>query len=340
MRVCVIGDFSENLDEGLKNLAHHITDYFPVSADFQLLKVNVKNIISVTALRKIKKFHPDIIHYVPGPSDKSLLLMKSIKIYLGHNPKVVLSAPHPMFSDVTLKVLNFKPEYVFASSTNLKERMESLGIPSHILPSGVDVEKFVPTSNFEKRKLREQYNIQKNKFTILHVGHLIPNRNLGIFTELTKENQVIIVSGKYIGTNRKLLNNLRDAGCIIFQGYFPNIEEFYQLSDCYLFPVMPGNSILCPLSIMEAMSCNLPVITTDFDGIKTFFKEGEGLTFAKRKEEFLDAIENNKKRDILVVTRKKVEDYSWQNITMQIVEVYRALVSDKKGDTWKKREDY
>jgi glycosyltransferase involved in cell wall biosynthesis len=198
----------------------------------------------------------------------------------------------------------------------------------------------VPTSNFEKRKLREQYNIQKDKFTILHVGHLTANRNLGIFTELSKENQIIIVSSKYITTNHKLLNNLQDAGCITFQGYFPNIEEFYQLSDCYLFPVMPGNSILCPLSIMEAMSCNLPVITTDFDGIKTFFKEGEGLTFAKRKEEFLDAIENNKKRDISVVTRKKVEEYSWQNITMKIVEVYRALVSDKKGDTWKKREDY
>jgi glycosyltransferase involved in cell wall biosynthesis len=331
MKVCVIGDFSSNRDEGLKNIAHHIADNFSTCGDFQLLKVNVKNIISVTTLREIKKFYPDIIHYVPGPTNKSFLLLKIVKIYLGHNPKVVLSAPHPMFSDVTLKVLNFKPEYVFASSTNLKERMESLGIPSHILPSGVDVEKFVPTSNFEKRKLREQYNIQKNKFTILHVGHLIPNRNLGIFTELSKENQVIIVSSKYIGTNRKLLNNLRDAGCIIFQGYFPNIEEFYQLSDCYLFPVKKGDSILCPLSVLEAMSCNLPVVTTDFEGLKTFFDEGNGLIFAKNGEELIAGIESIKRGNIAIATREKVEPYSWQNITEKIIKIYKTLLAD--GDT-------
>ncbi|CAD6491079.1 MAG: Glycosyl transferases group 1 [Candidatus Argoarchaeum ethanivorans] len=326
MKVCVIGDFSENLDEGLKNLAHYITDYIPISADFQLLKANVKNIISVTTFREIKKFHPDIIHYVPGPTDKSFLLLKIIKIYLKYNFKVVLSAPHPMFSDATLKLLNFKPDYVFASHKNLKERVESLDIPSHLLPNGVDVEKFMPISDFEKRKLREKYDIQKDRFTILHVGHLIANRNLEIFTKLSKENQVIIVASKYIGANRKLLNNLRDAGCIIFQGYFPNIEEFYQLSDCYLFPVKKGDSILCPLSVMEAMSCNLPVATTEFEGLKTFFEEGNGLIFAKKEDELIDGIESIKKGNISIATREKVEQYAWQGITKEIMQVYKDLM--------------
>ena len=333
MKVCVIGDFSSNRDEGLKNIAHHIADNLSENMNVQLFKINVKNIISLAIMRKIKKFHPDIIHYVPGPTNKSLLLLKSIKMYLKYAPKIVLSAPYPMFSDITLKLLNFKPDCVFISSNDLKERMEILGISPYFLPNGVDIEKFIPVSNFEKIKLREKYGVERDEFTILHVGHIIGNRNLEIFIKLSKKNQVIIVASKYIKTNRKLLKNLRDEGCIIFQGYFPNIEEFYQLSDCYLFPVKRGDSILCPLSVMEAMSCNLPVVTTNFEGLKTFFNEGNGLIFAKKEDELIDGIENIKKRNISIVTRKKVEEYSWQNITMKIVEVYRTLVSDKKGDT-------
>lgn len=333
MKVCVIGDFSSNRDEGLKNIAHHIADNLSENMNVQLFKINVKNIISLAIMRKIKKFHPDIIHYAPGPTNKSLLLLKSIKMYLKYDPKIVLSAPYPMFSDITLKLLNFKPDCVFISSNDLKERMGILGISPYFLPNGVDIEKFIPVSNFEKMKLREKYGVERDGFTILHVGHIIGNRNLEIFIKLSKKNQVIIVASKYIKTNRKLLKNLRDEGCIIFQGYFPNIEEFYQLSDCYLFPVKRGDSILCPLSVMEAMSCNLPVVTTDFEGLKTFFNEGNGLIFAKKEDELIDGIENIKKRNISIVTRKKVEEYSWQNITMKIVEVYRTLVSDKKGDT-------
>ena len=82
MKVCVIGDFASNRDEGLKNITHHIADNLSISIDVQLLKVNVKNIISLAILRRIKKFHPDIIHYVPGPTNKSIILLKSIKMYL------------------------------------------------------------------------------------------------------------------------------------------------------------------------------------------------------------------------------------------------------------------
>ena len=119
MKVCVIGDFSSNRDEGLKNIAHHIADNLSENMNVQLFKLNVKNIISLASMRKIKKFHPHIIHYVPGPTNKSLLLLKSIKMYLKYDPKIVLSAPYPMFSDITLKLLNFKPDCVFISSNDL-----------------------------------------------------------------------------------------------------------------------------------------------------------------------------------------------------------------------------
>ena len=38
MKVCIIGDFSSNRDEGLKNIAHLLADNFSMCIDIQLLK--------------------------------------------------------------------------------------------------------------------------------------------------------------------------------------------------------------------------------------------------------------------------------------------------------------
>ena len=326
MKVCIIGDFSSNRDEGLKNIAHYIADNLSKNRDVQLLKINVKTILSLSTLGVIKKFHPAIIHYIPGPTNRSFILLKSIGIYLKYKPKVVMSAPYPTFNSLLFKLLNFKQDFMFAHSKELKERLELLDIKTQLLPSGVDVERFKPASNFEKIKLRKKYGIEKDKFTVLHVGHIMDKRNLEIFTKLAKENQTIIIASNYIKTDYKLLKDLQENGCIISQGYFPNIEEFYQLSDCYLFPVKKGDSILCPLSVLEAMSCNLPVVTTDFEGLKTFFDEGNGLIFAKKEEELIAGIESIKKGNFFIDTREKVERYSWQNITGEIIRIYKTLL--------------
>jgi glycosyltransferase involved in cell wall biosynthesis len=79
------------------------------------------------------------------------------------------------------------------------------------------------------------------------------------------------------------------------------------------------------------MSCNLPVVTTDFEGLKTFFDEGNGLIFAKNGEELIAGIESIKRGNIAIATREKVEPYSWQNITEKIIKIYKTLLAD--GDT-------
>jgi glycosyltransferase involved in cell wall biosynthesis len=224
--------------------------------------------------------------------------------------------------------VDFRPDYVLASSGSLKRRFEAIGIPCCLLPNGVDTEKFVPVPDFEKLKLRKKYDIQENRFTILHVGHLSNARNLDLFIKLSKENEVVIVCSEYIEVDQKILKKLGNEGCTIFQKYFPCVEEFYQLSDCYLFPVKPGNSILCPLSIMEAMSCNLPVVTTEFDGIQTFFEQGDGLKFVKKEADFFDAIDDIKRRFENIATRKKVERYSWKSLSKAIAKIYDGQFSD------------
>jgi len=58
--------------------------------------------------------------------------------------------------------------------------------------------------------------------------------------------------------------------------YIKKIEEIYQLSDCYIFPItFEGGGISILLSVLEAMACNLPVVTTKFGGLPAIFKGGD-----------------------------------------------------------------
>ena len=78
--------------------------------------------------------------------------------------------------------------------------------------------------------------------------------------------------------------------------YIENIEEVYQLSDLYIFPVEAKNgSIGMPLSIMEARGCGIPVLTTDFGSLKHYLDDDYGSIWYKYPDEFLATVKEIQK---------------------------------------------
>ena len=60
--------------------------------------------------------------------------------------------------------------------------------------------------------------------------------------------------------------------------YITHLEEIYALSDCYVFPTTDRRyCVEMPLSVLEAMSCNLPMLTTRFGALPGVFEEASGL---------------------------------------------------------------
>ena len=125
---------------------------------------------------------------------------------------------------------------------------------------------------------------------------------------------------------RKLYGVLNNSGCIVWRDYLKNIEETYALADCYIFPVEKGNSILMPLSVMEAMACNLPVISTKFEGLAKFFKGRNGLTYVEKTEDILSALTNLKGSGKRIDNREKVLSFSWKNIVETLNTIYVELL--------------
>ena len=328
MRICLLGDFSENLDEGYKNITFRIAK--ELSNHHKIIKLNIKNIFSINFWKDVRNFpYPQIVHHLTAPTLRSFVVLKILGFYW-RDAKTITSALHPNLSSFSKKFVPlFKPDLILTQSYESDRMFNDLGCRTKFLSNGVDTEKFVPCSKNIKEKLREKYGIERDKFVILHVGHLRKERNLQIFDRIQSENnQVVIIGSKYIETDQKTYQNLKNSGCIVHIGYFKNIEEVYALSDCYIFPVKRGDTILTSLSVMEALSCNLPVITRDFDGLTRIFSEGDGLIFAKKDENFIHAIYRIKK-GMEIKTREKVLAYSWKNICMELDEIYNEILQIK-----------
>jgi len=335
MNVCILGDFSENLDEGYKNITFCITN--ELSDHHKIMKLNIKKIFSIDFWKDVRNFNsPHIIHHLTAPTIRSFLVLKILSLHW-RDAKTITSALYPNFSSFSKKFIPlFKPDLILTQSCESDRMFRDLGCRTRFLSNGVDIEKFVPVAKNVKGTLREKYGISRAKFVVLHVGHLEEKRNLRIFDRIQSENnQVVIIGSKYIRTDQKLYQHLKNMGCIIYMGYFKNIKEMYALSDCYIFPVIKGGSILTPLSVMEAMSCNLPVITRDFDGLTRIFSEGEGLIYAKNDEDFIRAIDAIKK-GMGVKTREKVLAHSWKNVAIELDKIYNEILQIEGVERYEK----
>jgi len=331
MKILLVGDFSSDFDEGLKNIAKYTYEYLAKKHDVKT--INAKRILSFQTINILKNYKPDIIHYFTAPTMSAFILLKLLSLKRPQS-KTVISAlhskPSPFLKTKIFKLIIkylFKPDLIL-HQTN-PELFKDVSKDMAFFPNGVDTKRFKPVDKEKKRELRSKYGLVGNKFTILHVGHLSKKRNLEIFAhiqKLSEDYQTLIIAGTYVYEDHKLLADLKNAGCKVMTGYIENIEEIYALADCYVFPVSCGNTINIPLSILESMACNLPVITIKYPTFNTLFDEGNGLFFVNDATEIpekLKELQTALQSGLTVKTREKVLQYSWESLTEDLEEIYR-----------------
>jgi len=198
--------------------------------------------------------------------------------------------------------------------------------------TGVDINKYCPVTFAEKQLIRRELGFPVNKKIVLHVGHINRARNLLPLTKLAKEDFFPVVIGSTTeSADENIKQRLEAAGVLVIHRYLENIEKFYQAADCYVFPtVNPKYCVQIPLSVLEAMSCNLPVISTRFEGLPYVFPEGYmGITYV----DDLDALP----RFVCDVLSKPVRpragsitSFDWANIGLNLSQFYTKLLQNEK----------
>lgn len=332
MNICLVGDFSENLDEGYKNTGHYLAK--ELEKNHTVYRINIKKVKSLNFLHHIGKIKPDIVHTIAQPTNKSLFFSYLLS-KLWPKAATVISALRPSGYFKKGQISLFQKNIIRKTTPNLllvqngqaQNQFESLGCRVSHLPNGVDLEKFKPVSTKQREQLRQKYGLDPARPVVLHVGHLKPDRNLQALSSLPAAGiQVVVAGSLYMGTHHNLIDELTSAGYHIFKGYQPNVAELYQVANYYVFPLKPGNSLAMPLSVLEAMASNLSIISTRFSGLIEAFPAGEHLKYVDHTDCFLSHIQQMEALQTTSQTREMVKSYSWPAITQTLEGYYQELL--------------
>jgi glycosyltransferase involved in cell wall biosynthesis len=99
----------------------------------------------------------------------------------------------------------------------------------------------------------------------------------------------------------------------VLEGYQPRVEELYRLADCYVFPpVSTDHAIAMPLSVLEALASDLPVVSMRFGALAERFENSEALKLVDTPQELVQ--EALKPRAGPPDSRRLVQSYSWEAI--------------------------
>lgn len=330
LRVCVIGDFSGAADEGMKNTARYFAQALE-DRGVVVKRADITTVFQPSFVVGIRSFDPDVLHYIPGVGVKNLVLMASLKPLTG--AKTVISAVHPKFvPQIRVFLRAVEPDLLFVQTRSGDTLYDAAGWNTEFLTNGVDLKRFTPLSDEEKKEVRSRFDFGVDEFVVLHVGHLTMKRGLEVLINLqttVDRAKVVIAASDHFDTEKKIVKKLNTAGCQILNGYIPNIEELYAAADCYVFPTRAGNTIQIPLSVLEAMACNLPVVTLRHPGLVELFDPGDGFFLCESADDLIEAVSELESRPTESTTRVKVERCSWDFIAQTALEWYRAILDNQ-----------
>ncbi len=335
-KVCVVSEgISDFADEGIKKFASTLVQAFGSYSEVLGISLgepsetsNIVNhktnklLLSPSLRRQMRSFAPHIVFYVPTASNTvfSFLRLKILASYYPQAATILVALQprtHGRFGQWLVRRL--APDLVFVQSRTRAARIQASGLGADWIPSGVDVERFTPVSMETRRTLRARYGLPQDTFLVLHVGHISRERNIPALLEIQRDHQVVFVTGNSVGEDGEMRRMLDEAGVIVIDKYLEAIEEIYQAADCYVFPVSSETgSIETPLSVLEAMACNLPVVSTRFGGLEDLFDSSAscaeaGLILIDDLQGLGEAIAQVSANPI-ARTRELGQKYSWDSI--------------------------
>lgn len=192
-----------------------------------------------------------------------------------------------------------------------------------IIPNGVDINRFHPLKNEERKSKKERRGV-----CIGYLGRLSPEKNIISMIKavkaLTLESGLDNVYLKIAGTGPvyNKIKRMEDEKIKVL-GYVEDAPSFYRSVDVFL---LPSKLEAQPIALLEAMASGLPVITTDV-GDNKYFVQGNGILCGTSAKEIGAAIKEMLSEDMERMgteSRRIVENgYTWDKIAERTLEVYK-----------------
>lgn len=240
---------------------------------FQMNQPVWKTWYCICLLRKYVEEHKiDLVH-------SSGFRATFVSLFAGKNVKKVITqrchpneivekfplALQPIFTSLYMKMIK-RMDAIVACSKSLQSIMiNEFGLNVYSVQNGVNTDTFTPIKEEQKVQLRQELNIATDKKIYLVLGSLRNRKNNNLLVAAAKKSkwkdiQIVFVGD---GPEEEYLKKMANGCSIIkFAGSTSTPLKYLQASDvlisCSLAEGLPN-------TVLEALSCGLPVILSNID---------------------------------------------------------------------------
>lgn len=243
------------------------------------------------------------------------------------------------------KVIEGSDRVITVSEFSRRQLIDELGIGSEridVVPNGVD-ERFAPGA--DSRALRERYGMGDRQ-VVLFLGGLKTRKNLPFLLDVWRRvatlrpraTLLIAGTGPAAGELHRRARQLDLVGRVVFAGRVSEQEKvgYYNLADIFVFPSsLEGFG----LAVGEAMSCGLPVVTSDRGALPELVRDRHGgfVCRGNHLDDFSGALmmlldDANLRRTFGSYNRQLVERcYRWGLAAARVHAIYDDLLARRRA---------
>ncbi|MFH1072314.1 MAG: glycosyltransferase family 4 protein [Nanoarchaeota archaeon] len=260
-------------------------------------------------------------------------------------PKALKSATlkrwsYPLMKKLT-RYLYSKCDIVFVPSQNISDYLswELSTVQKKVIHLGCDVEKFKPG---KREEIKKALGISKNTIVIGYHGRLSREKDLVTllrgFLRVQKNHDVVLL---VVGDGVPNIKQMLKRPGVMLVGTKQNVVPYLQAMDIYCLTSLTETTCL---SVLEAMSCELPVISTPVGFVKDYIKDGKNGLLSPLQDAYALA----KKIDYLIQHPEVREElgknarmtvakkFNWDNTVKEIVEGIEETEAGKEEDIGEK----
>jgi glycosyltransferase involved in cell wall biosynthesis len=160
-------------------------------------------------------------------------------------------------------------------SEEIAAELRGIGVePRRLLhiPNGLDVDRFRPADDTEKREARRQLSLPEDGVVVLFVGRLSTQKGVHDLyhvwqTAKPAATLVLVGSRHTVGA----MDELPPTPKVIVRDFTPRVVDYYHAADVF---VLPSYAEGMSNAMLEAMSCGLPAVATRIGAADEMVQEG------------------------------------------------------------------
>lgn len=169
--------------------------------------------------------------------------------------------------------------------------------------NGIDTKKFVVSNTKKPHKIKN----------FIAVGRYAKQKNYPLMINAFKKafdvdndmSLTILGKGEFYDDVHNQIVELGLENVVSQKGNVSNVDEYLQNADCF---IMSSDYEGMPLSVLEAMSCGLPIISTKAGGVVDIVKDGENGLLVEVGDELGLA------KAIMAMDENKIESYGKKSL--------------------------